>query len=96
MAGKRYAWPKSVCPISENVEDFAPRRVIAHISANLSFYVVRSTCRRTGSIDRDAFPPGRETIHMAGAFPDFGERFPIWETRRILRREWLFPTSPQI
>ena len=57
------------------MEDFATHRVIAHISANLSFYVVSPKFRRTGGIDRGAFPSGRETLHMARGVSRFRETF---------------------
>ena len=75
MAGKRYTRPRSGVPISENAADFATRRVIAHISENLSFYVVIPKFRRTGRIDRGAFPSGRETLHMARGVSRFRETF---------------------
>ena len=76
MAGKRHTWPGSVFPISENVADYATRRVISHISENLSFYVVSPKFRRTGGLDMDAFPSGRETLHMARGVSRFRKRFP--------------------
>ena len=69
VAGKRF-------PIPENVADFATRRVLAHISENLSFYVVSSKFRHAGRLGRGAFPPSRGTLHMARGVSRFRKTFP--------------------